>query len=335
MAAPRAAILGCAGLDLAPAERAFFADADPWGFILFARNVDAPDRLSALCADLRDAVGRAAPILIDQEGGRVQRLGPSHWRAWQDAGAMLTRVAPDQRETAMRLRHRLIAEELRAVGVDVNCAPVLDLALPEGDPVIGARAYSADPAEVARLGRAAREGLEAGGVRPVIKHIPGHGRAPADSHVALPRVETDRETLDATDFASFRAHADAALAMTAHVVYAAIDPERPATVSPAAIRVIREEIGFNGLLMTDDVSMAALEGAMEHRCAAALAAGCDVVLHCDGDRAAMEAVCAAAPRLEGRALVRAEAAARPLAAAPFDAEAALRRLDALCGRADA
>ena len=333
MAAPRAAILGVAGLRLTAPERAFLREADPWGLILFERNVGDPAQLSALTAELREALGRDAPIFTDQEGGRVQRLAPPHWPRWEEAGTMIAGLDPEAAEEAMALRFRLIAEDLRAVGIDADCAPVLDLALSGADPIIGARAVSDNPERVGRLGRAARRGLAAGGVRPVIKHIPGHGRAGVDSHLALPVVAADRETLAATDFAPFRANADAAMAMTAHVIYAAIDPERCATLSPAVIGLVRQEIGFGGLLMTDDLSMGALSGPMRARAEAALAAGCDIVLHCNGDSAEAAAVMEAAPALSGAALSRAEAASRPLAPeAGFDAAAARARIAALKGR---
>ena len=329
---PRAAIFGCSGPALSAEERAFFCDADPWGFILFARNVETPDQLRALTGGLRETVGRAAPVFIDQEGGRVQRLGPPLWRGWDDAGAMLARAAPEHAEEALFLRHALLADELASVGVDANCAPVLDLRLPGADPIIGARAFGADPETVGRLGRAARRGLAAGGARAVIKHIPGHGRADADSHIALPVVATDRAALTATDFAPFRANADAEMAMTAHVVFAALDPARCATLSPRVIGAIRDDIGFAGLLMTDDISMGALDGPIAARCRAALTAGCDVILHCDGDPAEMEAVAGATPRLAGAAAARAaRAEAAPARAADFDAAAALARLAEITG----
>lgn len=323
----RAAILGCAGPALSAEEAAFFADADPWGFIVFARNVESPEQLSALTASLREAVGRDAPVFVDQEGGRVQRLRPPHWRAAPPAalfGALYARD-PEAGLAATRLNHRLLAHELRAVGLDADCAPCLDLCVKDADPIIGDRAYGADPEAVAALGRAALEGLHAGGVAGVIKHIPGHGRADVDSHEKLPVVPADAAAL-AQDTAAFRALADAEMAMTAHVVYAAWDADHPATTSSAVIaKVIRGAIGFDGLLMSDDLSMKALSGAMRARAEAAFAAGCDMALHCNGDRAEMEAVVAAAPRLEGEASRRADAAAAvrkpPAPPEPFNAEA--------------
>jgi beta-N-acetylhexosaminidase len=313
--APRAAIFGCLGPSLSEAERAFFRAADPWGFILFARNVWSPDQLRRLTASLRETVGRDAPILIDQEGGRVARLRAPHWREWSDALDEIERcpLGPDYAETAMRLRYRLIAAELRDVGIDVNCAPLADVVYPDTHPFLRSRCYGTDPVRVMRIAVAVAHALAEGGVLPVVKHLPGHGRARADSHHELPRVTAPRAALEDTDFLPFRTFARHPLAMTAHVVYEAIDPERPATLSPPCIAAIRETIGFTGALMTDDLSMRALSGPMAARVEAALAAGCDLVLHCNGDPAEMEAVAGAAPRLAGEAARRAEAAvaARP------------------------
>jgi beta-N-acetylhexosaminidase len=328
----RAFIAGCSGLALAPDERAFFRDADPWGFILFKRNIDTPDQVRALTGALRDVVGRAnAPILIDQEGGRVQRMGPPHWQRYP-AGRAYGRLAPNgplgPREAA-RLGARLIAHDLLAVGVTVDCLPVLDVPAPGGHDVIGDRAYAGDADAVATIGRAAAEGLLAGGVLPVVKHMPGHGRAGADSHQALPVVEASREELERVDFEPFRVLADMPLGMSAHVVYTAIDPERPATTSPIVIaEVIRGSIGFGGLLMSDDLSMNALSGSLRERATAALAAGCDVALHCNGKLDEMRAVAEAAPVLSGPAERRAESALarlrhRPEPLDPVDAQARL------------
>ena len=327
----RAVIFGCAGVDLEPRERAFFLDADPWGFILFARNVDDPDRLRRLTGDLRESVGREAPVFVDQEGGRVARLRGPRWAEWEDVRPTLARLAvagEAAAEEALRLRYALIAAELRGVGLDGCCAPLLDVPVVGADPIIGDRALGDAPAVIATRGRAVREGLEAGGCRAVVKHAPGHGRAGVDSHRALPRVAAPLEALRASDFAPFAAHADAPLVMTAHVVFEAIDPDRPATLSPAAIRLIRRELGMDGLLMTDDLSMGALSGPLGERARGAFAAGCDVVLHCDGDAAAMAAVAAETPPLAGDALRRAEAARRPEAAA-LDLDVARARLAAL------
>jgi len=279
----RAVILGCAGETLTEGERQFFRDADPLGFILFKRNCADPAQVARLVASLRETVGRGdAPILIDQEGGRVARLGPPHWRAYP-APATIAALGGERAGEAAWIGARLIADDLARLGISVDCLPVLDLPIPGADSVIGDRAWGTDPDSVARLGRAACEGLLAGGVLPVIKHIPGHGRALVDSHHALPVVDASRATLEATDFAPFRALADMPWAMTAHVVYRAIDPQIPATLSARVIgEIVRTRIGFDGVLISDDVSMGALGGSLGARSEAALEAGCDLVLHCNG-----------------------------------------------------
>jgi beta-N-acetylhexosaminidase len=330
----RALILGCRGPELGAAERAFLSRVDPWGFILFGRNVEGPEQLRRLTADLRDAVGRDAPILIDQEGGRVARLRAPAWREWRPALEDCARLPAGLRERAMRLRYELIASELLAVGVDVDCAPVLDLALPDTHAIIRDRAYGSDPEEVARIGRAVAEGLLAGGVLPVMKHIPGHGRARVDSHLDLPRVSASRAEL-AADFAPFRDLADLPMAMTAHIVFEAIDDQAPATLSPAMVALIRGEIGFDGLLMTDDLSMKALSGPFGRRAERALAAGVDMLLHCNGDAAEAAAVAEAAPRLAGRAAERAAAALALRRGAGGADTAALDAEFASLGRANA
>ena len=302
---PRAIVLGCAGERLAADERKLFADADPVGFLLFRRNCKDPDQVRALVAEMRAAVGRAdAPVLIDQEGGRVQRLQPPHWRRYP-AAARIGALPDALAEEAARLGARMIADDLAALGVDVDALPVLDLPASGADPVIGDRAYGNDPARVARLGRAACEGLLASGVLPIIKHIPGHGRAQVDSHRDLPRVTASRKDLEATDFAPFRALADMPWAMTAHIVYAAIDPDLPATFSHAVIDgVIRKHIGFDGVLISDDLSMGALKGSLGERTKRSLAAGCDLAMHCNGVFAEMEEVVAAASPLTEMAQAR-------------------------------
>jgi beta-N-acetylhexosaminidase len=324
-----ACIFGCSGAVLTAEEDAFFRDVRPWGFILFKRNVETPDQVRALIDALRGTVGRAdAPVLIDQEGGRVQRLGPPHWPRYPTGRAYAALAANDPLtgRAVARLGARLIAEDLRKLGITVDCAPVLDVPVSGAHDVIGDRAYGETVDSIASLGRAFAEGLIAGGVLPVIKHIPGHGRALADSHLHLPVVEADREALE-TDFAPFRMLSDMPMAMTAHVVYPAIDPKRPATTSPAALKLIREGLGFSGLIMSDDLSMKALKGDFASRARRSLRAGCDVVLHCNGDRGEMQAVAAGTKALKGSAQARAEAAlARlPKTPEPFDeAEARAR-----------
>lgn len=307
----RAFITGLSGPVITPDEAAFLRDAQPWGLIIFKRNVSDPEQLRALTDGFREAVGRDAPVLVDQEGGRVQRLGPPHWPAYP-AGAVYGRIYdrdPAAGLEAARLGARLIASDLRAVGIDTDCLPLADIPVDGADAVIGDRAYGTTPEKVTVLAGAIAEGLLAGGVLPVLKHIPGHGRATADSHLKLPVVETDRATLERTDFAPFRALSNLPLGMTAHVVFSAIDPVAPATTSAIMVgEVIRRFIGFSGLLMGDDVSMGALSGTLPERARASLQAGCDMVLHCNGNLSEMKDVAAAVPVLEGRALERAQAA---------------------------
>jgi beta-N-acetylhexosaminidase len=329
-----AAIYGCAGLTLLAEERDFFREARPWGFILFQRNCDTPEQIRALTDALRHTVGRAdAPVLIDQEGGRVQRLKPPRWRAAPPGavfGALYDKDPARARES-LKLNCRLIAAELHGLGVNVDCLPVLDVPEPGAHDVIGDRAYASEPRIIAELGRVACEGLMEGGVLPVIKHIPGHGRAKADSHHDLPIVDAPRAALEVTDFLPFKLLRDMPLAMTAHVVYSAIDPDRCATLSPVVIaEIIRGQIGFDGLLMSDDLSMKALAGGFGERTRGALSAGCDLVLHCNGERAEMEAIAAEVPLLSGAAAVRADAALARLAVPKFfDTAAATARLSAL------
>jgi beta-N-acetylhexosaminidase len=332
-----ACILGCSGLVLTTEEVALFADGQPWGFILFGRNIGSPDQVRALTAALREAVGREdAPVLVDQEGGRVQRLGPPHWRRYPPGRAYgaLSRLDPEAAVEMAGLGGRLLAQDLAAVGITVNCAPVLDVANPEGHDAIGDRAISDNAADVTRLARALAEGLLAGGVLPVIKHMPGQGRAQSDSHHEAPVVKADRAELAACDQAPFRALADLPMAMTGHVIFADIDPARPATISPTVINdVIRTAIGFDGLLITDDLSMAALEGDPNERARAAREAGCDVALYGPGDMAGGKSVLAGAGTLTGPSARRARAAlARRVAPPmPFDAADARARFDAAFG----
>lgn len=322
--AQRALILGCLGPTLSDWERSFFAECDPHGFILFKRNCETRDQVAALTRALRDCVGRAdAPVLVDQEGGRVQRLGPPAWRAMPAAarfGELAGRDAAAGRE-ATRLNARLLGDELAGCGISADCAPVLDLSFPETHEIIGDRAFGASPALVAELGKAFCEGLAAAGVLPIVKHVPGHGRATVDSHLELPRVGAGRAELEASDFAAFRALADAPWAMTAHIIYQAIDPDRPATVSPRVIEeVVRGCIGFDGVLISDDLSMAALSGSLGARAEAALAAGCDLALHCNGKPEEMRELAAAVGDMPAATAARLAAAAAkvPHAPAPLD-----------------
>jgi beta-N-acetylhexosaminidase len=300
-------ILAPAGLSLSPDEAAFFRDADPWGFILFGRNCETPEQLRRLTAALRESVGRAAPILIDQEGGRVQRMRAPHWREWMpplDQVELFSDPA-DRRHAprAMYLRGLLIGAELVAHGIDVNCAPSADIAWPETHTFLRNRCYGTDPATVIEMARACATGLLDAGVLPVLKHAPGHGRATLDSHHDLPRIDVPLAQLATTDFAPFRALADLPMAMTAHIVLPELD-DRPVTQSPAGVELLRNELGLKGLLVTDDISMNALAGTVAERGRAALAGGCDLVLHCNGDMAEMVRVAELGlmtPEAEGRA----------------------------------
>jgi beta-N-acetylhexosaminidase len=309
--APRAFITGLSGLRITPDEHSFLREADPWGLILFKRNINSPDQVAELTKSFRDALGRNAPVLVDQEGGRVQRLGPPHWPVYPPGaryGDIYDRD-PAAGLAAAKLGARLIASDLLPLGIDIDCLPLADVPTDEGDPIIGDRAYGTTPAKVAALGGAIAAGLLEGGVLPVLKHLPGHGRAAADSHLRLPVVDADRASLESSDFAAFRPLAGLPLGMTAHVVFSAIDPTRPATTSATMVRdVIRGWIGFQGLLMSDDVSMGALSGTIAERSRAAVVAGCDVVLHCNGQIEEMREVAAASPMLSGQAATRAEAA---------------------------
>lgn len=308
---PAPVIFGLAGAELNAAEREFFRSVNPLGFILFARNCLAPEQVRRLTASLRECLGRDAPVLIDQEGGRVTRLNAAHWRLPPPAAAFGRLYARDRAKglAAVRDNARLIAADLSAIGVDVDCWPVLDVPAPDGHDIIGDRAFARDASAVAALGRAACEGLRAGGVAPVIKHIPGHGRARSDSHLELPVVDAAKAELAAQDFAPFRALADQPYAMTAHVVYSALDPAQPATTSSSVIaQVIRGEIGFDGLLLSDDLAMKALRGSLADRAKAALAAGCDVVLHCSGVLEDMAGIAAKLAPMTAAAAARAKAA---------------------------
>jgi beta-N-acetylhexosaminidase len=334
----RAFITGVSGTELNDAEREFIRVEGPWGFILFKRNIETPQQVALLVQELRKAVGTPdAPVLIDQEGGRVQRLGPPHWPLYPP-GALFGALYDIDRSSglsAARLSARLIAADLGELGIDVDCLPLADVPVAGADAVIGNRAYGTEPEKVAAIARAVTEGLGQGGILPVLKHIPGHGRATADSHFGLPLVNTSQKELERTDFAAFQPLADLPMAMTAHVVFSALDPVHPATTSATIIeQVIRGVIGFQGLLMSDDVSMNALAGTIAERTRAIFSAGCDMVLHCNGKLEEMREVAAETPELSGKALDR---ASRALASRrlpqPFDRVAARADLDALMSKA--
>lgn len=326
----RAFIIGCAATTLSDEEKYFLSATCPWGLILFKRNIENPEQVIGLVRTFREIVGRVdAPVLIDQEGGRVQRLGPPRWPSFPTAERLASTAETTE---SVALGARLIAAELAKLGINIDCLPLADLRFPGAHDVIGDRAYGSDPEVVARLARAAADGLLAGGVLPVVKHIPGHGRALADSHLELPRVAASRQELERTDFAPFRALSDLPLAMTAHVIYEAIDPALPATISPVVVRdIIRGHIGFGGLLMTDDVSMKALSGSIGENTKAAFAAGCDLALHCNGKMDEMRAVAESSPPLDGTAAERAKKALDSIAggAKPLDLAEAWSRFSAM------
>jgi beta-N-acetylhexosaminidase len=330
----RSFISGCEGTQLSPAEISFFHERNPWGLILFKRNCETPAQIKTLTSAFRDAVGRKdAPVFIDQEGGRVQRLGPpsNYWRKYPSARAFGDLYAKNPVAALRTARHvgRLMAEDLIEIGITADCLPVLDVPQAGAHDVIGNRAYSLHIEQVMALARAHTAGLMDGGVLPVMKHIPGHGRSEVDSHHNLPVVNAKREELERVDFPPFAAFADAPMAMTAHVIYTAFDKTAPATLSRKIIKsVIREQIGFRGLLITDDLSMKALSGTLAEKCSKALSAGCDMLLHCNGKLDEMQEVAAAAGDLKGRALRRAKtalkSARKPQA---FDKKAALKDLE--------
>jgi beta-N-acetylhexosaminidase len=301
-----ATILDADGLRLSKDEAAFFREANPFGFILFARNIDTPDQVYGLCSQLREAVGRNAPITIDQEGGRVQRLRGPTWTDWA-APLDFIQTAGDNAERAMYLRYRHIAHELQSLTIDSNCAPMVDLIVKDTHQFLRNRCYGTSPGDVATLGRAAANGMLDGGVLPVLKHVPGHGRTDLDSHFDLPRVDTELELLQDTDFVPFRALNDLPMGMTAHVVYSDID-DAPATLSPDTMRIVREDIGFDGLIMTDDIGMKALSGTIPQIAQGALAAGCDVILHCNAPLKDRIACANAAGPMTAAAQTRANAA---------------------------
>ena len=333
----RAFITGVSGPELTAAEREFIGSERPWGFILFKRNIETPQQVALLVQQLRTSVDVPdAPILIDQEGGRVQRLGPPHWPVYPPGALFgaLYDVDPALGLAAARLSARLIAADLADLGINADCLPLADVPVAGADAVIGNRAYGTEPGKVAAIARAVTDGLEQGGILPVLKHIPGHGRATADSHFGLPTVDTPKKELERTDFAAFQPLSDLPMAMTAHVVFSALDPAHPATTSATIIeQVIRGVIGFQGLLMSDDVSMNALAGSIAERTRAIFSAGCDVVLHCNGRFDEMREVAAETPELSGKALDRARRVlASRRAPQPFDRRSARAELDAMMSR---
>jgi beta-N-acetylhexosaminidase len=332
----RAVIFGCDGLELSAEEQAFFREAKPWGFILFKRNCESPEQVRKLTAQMRSLLGREnAPILIDQEGGRVQRLRGDHWRSRPAAASFgaLNRQDPAMAREMAYTNARLMAKDLSDIGINVDCTPVVDVPIEGAHDIIGDRAFGRDPWLVASLGQAVIDGMLDGGVLPVIKHIPGHGRARADSHMELPVVETPRDELERSDFAPFRALAQSPFAMTAHVVYSAIDPTAPATTSKRVIdEIVRGFMGYDGCLLTDDLTMRALKGSLTDRVKASLAAGCDIILHCMRNMDEMREIAAATPMLSGKALERAERALKQLKPAkPLAVADAQTRLDAALG----
>ncbi|QPF94912.1 beta-N-acetylhexosaminidase [Bradyrhizobium commune] len=335
----RAFITGVSRTELTAAEREFIRADRPWGFILFKRNIETPAQVTALVAELRSVADAPdAPVLIDQEGGRVQRLGPPHWPIYPPGAVFGALYDADSALglTAARLSARLIAADLADLGITVDCLPLADVPVLGADAVIGNRAYGTAPDKVAAIARAVTDGLEQGGILPVLKHIPGHGRATADTHFKLPTVDAPRDELERTDFAAFKPLADLPMAMTAHVVFSAVDPAHPATTSATMIaQVIRHAIGFQGLLMSDDVSMNALAGNLAERTRAIFAAGCDMALHCNGNIEEMRDVASQTPELSGLALKRANTAlAARKAPQPFDRAAARAELDGLIARAN-
>jgi beta-N-acetylhexosaminidase len=335
----KAFICGVAGVALTDEERAFLRDHQPWGLILFKRNVQTSVQISALTKEFREIVGRAdAPVLIDQEGGRVQRMGPPLWTKYPPAARFNALSVSTQRKVELvRLSAHLMGLDLRACGINVDCLPVLDVPAQGGHNVIGDRAYAEDPERVALLGGAAADGLMQAGVLPVMKHVPGHGRAGADSHLELPRVDASLKDLEAADFVPFQKLAHLPMAMTAHVVYSAIDPSGPATTSRKVIQeIIRQAIGFDGLLMSDDLSMKALSGSFAERTQAVFAAGVDMALHCNGNLEEARPVAEASPRLDDKAAERAAKALSRLNEAnpqidPVDARAEVHSALAMAG----
>ncbi len=330
----RAFICGLEGKSVTAFERDYLSDTKPWGVILFGRNIDNPDQVRALTRDVRAALGWHAPILIDQEGGRVQRLKPPHWKHYPAAsrfGAMEAAEVGAGVEAA-QIATWLMADELLDVGINVNCAPVLDLRVRDGTNAIGDRAYHGDPKLVIKLTRAVHDAYLQAGVAPVVKHIPGHGRAREDSHYALPTITAERAILNETDFLPFCALNDAPLAMTAHLIFQAVDPDNPVTLSAKMISLIRHELGFDGALMSDDLGMGALSGPMEERAARSIEAGCDLALHCNGVASEMDAIRASVPRLEGKAAERCASALGRVGDQVIDRASLVGRFETLLAR---
>ncbi|MBN8543273.1 MAG: beta-N-acetylhexosaminidase [Alphaproteobacteria bacterium] len=312
----KAFICGVKGHYLSALEHEFLLREQPYGVILFARNCDNPAQVKTLCAEIMNCLKHPfASILIDQEGGRVARLRPPHWRKYPPA-------AHFKCANEVKLNARVIAEELASVGITTNCAPLADVPIADAHDIIGDRAFGTTPEQVTRLARAQADGLMEGGILPILKHIPGHGRARADSHEELPVVDVSLEVLEASDFVPFRALRDIPLGMTAHILYTALDAKTVATQSKKVIDYIRTKIGFDGLLMSDDLSMKALTGTYAERTKATFAAGCDLALHCNGDMAQMRDVAAQSLELAGDALRRAQRAKSmmPLARTLSEAE---------------
>jgi beta-N-acetylhexosaminidase len=328
---PRACILGVSGTELSNWEKGFFREADPVGFILFARNVEDHEQIKSLTRSLREVVGNSnVPIFVDQEGGRVMRLKPPHWRKIPAAGVFgeLFKINPEDAREAAYINARLMAMDLRDAGFNTTCAPVLDLRFPGMSDVVGDRSYGSDVGTVVMLASAVAAGLLDGGVAPVIKHIPGHGRAKVDSHKDLPVVSTKHSALSELDFAPFKQMKDVLAAMSAHLLFTDIDDQRPGTVSPTIINeVIREEIGFENLLISDDLSMEALGGSIGSRTHECLRAGCDVALHCNGKRTEMEEVVAMSPLLTGASLLRVQKFTNQIATFKADTPTATQLTD--------
>ncbi len=332
-------IFGCKSTRLSDEEKAFYRAVQPWGFILFSRNVDTPDQVSALVEEMKSCVDHDdVAVLVDQEGGRVRRLRPPHWAEYHSAEVIGGHYKQDKTrgKRIAWLQSRLMAFDLVKLGINVDCLPVLDVPVPGAHDVIGDRAYSQDVNSISEMGRDAAQGMLDGGVLPVIKHIPGHGRSMVDSHLDLPRVETDLETLKATDFEPFKRLAEMPVAMTAHVIYEAVDASAPATTSKTVIDdIIRNYIGFDGLLMCDDLSMKALSGDFSERVQSSFAAGCDVVLHCNGEMEEMRQVADALPEFGEKAFERVQQATRYWSSASHDDEATLREeFQRLCQSSD-